>query len=222
MEEYQFQTLSLYAELHEIYGTGTPPGKWVTSMIPKVITGIAMFLLILIPVSDDGLSKSEELEIDDGFIDPNLMEDWISRPADIITRDTNSNDDEVFSTPEASLASRKRTSSLAPLNGTPASKSTRLSVHQSAAKLAKEGMQELGECMKAAMARSAELPGITRFDQCLPLLSQMREVGMLDKGNYLKYCQLLRSDKTLVAMFVGMDSDLRLEWLELELELLTE
>lgn len=70
--------------------------------------------------------------------------------------------------------------------------------------------------MKAAMASSAELPGITRFDQCLPVLSLMRKEGTLSNEEYLKYSKLLRKDEKLAAMFVGMDEDLRKEWLETE------
>jgi hypothetical protein len=103
-------------------------------------------------------------------------------------------------------------------NPTSANESRQTSAHQSAAALVKEGMQDLGECMKAAIVRSAEIPGITQFDQCLPLLSQMREKGALSKGDYLQYSRLLRSDEKLAAMFVSMDDDLRVEWLELELE----
>ena len=46
----------------------------------------------------------------------------------------------------------------------------------------------------------------------------MRGKGSLSKGDYLQYSRLLRSDEKLAAMFVGMDDDLRVEWLELELE----
>ena len=76
-------------------------------------------------------------------------------------------------------------------------------------------MKDLGKSMAAAMAAS-QLPSTTRFDQCLPLLSLMRTEGSLSKGEYLQYCKLLMKDENRAAMFVGMDEDLRAEWLGTE------
>jgi hypothetical protein len=106
-----------------------------------------------------------------------------------------------------------------PKSGTPTivvDKSRRISVHHTAAELAKEGMLALGESMKAAMVPLAELPEITRFDQSLPILSLMRKERTLSSEEYLRYSKLLRKDGMLAAMFVGMDEDLRKEWLETE------
>lgn len=171
---------------------------------------------ILIVVYDDSQLRPDDWQTRDPSINPNLSEDWIGGVADIGGIDSD-NDNELqkfLDTPDE-LLPRKRP--LSP-DSSSMNKSRRTSAQQSAAKLAKEGMQDLGECMKAAMVRAAELPSITRFDQCLPLLSQMREKGELSKENYLQYSRLLRSDEKLAAMFVGMDEDLRVEWLEMELE----
>jgi hypothetical protein len=77
-------------------------------------------------------------------------------------------------------------------------------------------MMALGESMKTAMFPLPELPEITRFDQSLPILSLMRKEGTLSNEEYLRYSKLLRKDGMLAAMFVGMDEDLRKEWLETE------
>jgi hypothetical protein len=172
-----------------------------------------MLFSVLIAVTDDNPLNNS--------IDPNLTESWTAAIArEIEATESDSDDDlqKLLNTTVEDLPSQKRSSSPNTRDSTPANKSRRISVHQSSAKLAKEGMQELGECMKAAMVRAPELPTITRFDQSLPILSQMRETGALNGSDYLKYCRLLRSDEKLAAMFVGMDEDLRLEWLESEIE----
>lgn len=171
----------------------------------------------LIVGNDDSQSRSDYIR--DPSINPNMSEIWNTATSGEFGGVEFDDDDEsqklADSDPEK-FQQQNLKRSLSPdtsFNPTSANKSRRTSVHHSAAMLAKEGMQNLGECMKAAMA------SITRFDQCLPLLSQMREEGILSKGDYLQYSRLLRNDEKLAAMFVGMDNDLRVEWLELELEL---
>jgi hypothetical protein len=44
----------------------------------------------------------------------------------------------------------------------------------------------------------------------------MKKKGTLSNEEYLRYSKLLRNNKMLAAMFVGMDEDLRKEWLETE------
>jgi hypothetical protein len=191
----------------------------VTSTI-QPIDGILIILLTsLIIVHDKIQLDSDEMQTRDPSINPNLSEDWNTGLTDLGGNDDDDDDDELQRVVDGieKLPQQKRP--LTSLDVTPApNKSRRTSVHQSAAMMAKEGMQELGESMKAALVRAAELPSITRFDQCLPLLSEMRRDGILDNNHYLQYSRLLRGDEKLAAMFVGMDSDLRVEWLEMESE----
>jgi len=208
-------------ELHEIYGTGNPPGKRVTSTIQTTNGNLMLFCILTQVTRNDSSKPNTPNQTQSGFIDPTLaLEDWLVETMADPQRTESDSDNEVpkdCDNTDLGKTSRKRPQSPNTRDSTLGSKSKCPSVYQSAAKLAKEGMQELGECMKAAMIRAPELPTITRFDQCLPLLSQMRETMELDKTNYLKYSRLLRNDDKLAAMFVGMDDDLRLEWLEEEI-----
>jgi hypothetical protein len=42
--EYQYESLPLYDELHEIFGTGSPPGRRAASTIPKKVVGNAVLV----------------------------------------------------------------------------------------------------------------------------------------------------------------------------------
>jgi hypothetical protein len=84
----------------------------------------------------------------------------------------------------------------------------RTSVYQSAAEIAREGMRDLGKSMTSAMG--------TRFDECLPLLSEMREDKVLTKDEYVKYSRFLMNNERCASMFMGVDEDVRAEWLKLE------
>ena len=85
-----------------------------------------------------------------------IPENWISASVDIRGLNSDDGDDNesqrLLNTPEE-LPQRKRPSSSDIPLLINATKSRRTSIHQSAANLAKEGMQDLGDCIKAAMVR---------------------------------------------------------------------
>jgi len=147
-----------------------------------------------------------------GFIDPTCLSDYK------ISGDEESNDEAEFVEPNTETFKRRCASSepeIASTSSHSANKSRRISIYQTAAETTKDGMQELGDKMNMALAAS-QLPGTTRFDQCLPILSVMRKEGELTKEDYLRSCRFLMHDENRASMFIGMDEDLRVEWLEME------
>jgi hypothetical protein len=95
----------------------------------------------------------------------------------------------------------------------PRIKSRRISTYQTAADIAADGMRDLSQGIVQALT-TAQPPPITRFDQCLPLLNEMREEGKLNDDDYFLYCTVLMKDERCAALFVGMAEDLRLTWLK--------
>ena len=167
---------------------------------------VIQFLFSAVTVASDNVQPKSSFK---DFIDSSLMEHKTGG-------DDESNDSELLDTNDE--LKRKRASSepeIPPASLNSASKSRQTSVYQTAAETTKKGMQELGDRMNMAMAAS-QLPSTTRFDQCLPILSLMRKEGSLTKEDYLQYCRFLMQNEKHAAMFIGMDEDLRMEWLEME------
>lgn len=210
--------MPLYRELHEIFGTGAPPGRRVASTVRQTshVSGIKAPIVVIILIIDE-VDDAQPMIIFEDPINPDLSA-WKILNDEENEHDSNYDELDDLQVETKPDLKRKRASSNTPSssgNLNPASKSRRISVHQSAAETAKEGMKDLGESMIASMAAS-RLPSTTRFDQCLPLLSLMRSEGRVTNGEYLQYCKLLMQDVNRAAMFVGMDEDLRAEWLESE------
>jgi hypothetical protein len=176
-----------------------------------------LFSPLTVVVTENVQSKLSATLGVNGFIDPTCLAE------DKTSGDEESNDgaesvelnDETF---KRKRASSEAEISMASTSVYSANKSRRTSIYQTAAETTQDGMRELGDKMNTAAAALAasQLPGTTRFDQCLPILSAMRKEELLTKEDYLRSCRFLMRDENNASMFIGMDEDLRMEWLEME------
>jgi hypothetical protein len=92
------------------------------------------------------------------------------------------------------------------------------SVYETAAESTANGMISLGASIKDAQL----LPRKTRFDQAVEVLNEMKKDGSIVSKEYFGIVKAFNEQgkEHYSALFVGMTSDLRIEWL-LEEELIT-
>jgi hypothetical protein len=177
------------------------------------VTSFFKFSILTVVGTENVQSKLSATLVVNGFIDPTCLAE------DKTSGDEESNDEAESVEPgNDETLKRKRASSEPEISSTSVSstnKSRRTSIYQTAAETTKDGMRELGDKMNMALSAS-QLPSTTRFDQCLPILSAMRKEGSLAKEDYLRSCRFLMHDENRASMFIGMDEDLRMEWLEME------
>jgi hypothetical protein len=92
-----------------------------------------------------------------------------------------------------------------------ARKRRRTSVYETAADTTADGMISLGQSIKDAQL----LPPKTRFDQSLEVLNEMKKDGRITSREYFGIVKAFNKQgkEHYSALFVGMTSDLRVEWL---------
>jgi hypothetical protein len=96
-------------------------------------------------------------------------------------------------------------------------KRRRTSVYETAAETTADGIMSLGASIKDAQL----LPPKTRFDQAVEVLNELKKDGSISSKEYFGIVKALNEQgkEHYSALFVGMTSDLRIEWL-LEEELI--
>lgn len=104
------------------------------------------------------------------------------------------------STPFSSISSTTPSS-----NSINMRKRVRTSVYEVAANAAADGMTALGV--------SIEKTKQTKFDQCLTILNDMKEEGVISVNSYFNITSTLMGNKGYAALFSGMLPDLRMQWL---------
>lgn len=97
-----------------------------------------------------------------------------------------------------------------------AKRRSRSSVYENAAQIAAEGMISLGvKVIEAQQILALSLE--SQFTQCIRALTEMKTEGNITTQEYFQICRKFRTDKeTYSEMFMGMTTELRLEWLTLE------
>jgi hypothetical protein len=86
----------------------------------------------------------------------------------------------------------------------------RKSVYETAANTMADGMMSLGDSIKDAQL----LPQLTRFDQCIEVLNEMKADNSLSNKEYFGIVKVfMREEEHYSALFVGMPMDMRMEWL---------
>jgi hypothetical protein len=89
-------------------------------------------------------------------------------------------------------------------------KCRRTSVYETAASTTADGMMSLGDSIKDAQL----LPQLTRFDQCIEVLNEMKTDKSLSNKEYFSIVKVfMREEEHHSALFVGMPMDMRMEWL---------
>jgi hypothetical protein len=83
--------------------------------------------------------------------------------------------------------------------------------YETAADTTADGMISLGKSIKDAQL----LPSKTRFDQSLEVLNEMKKDGSISSREYFGIVRAFteQGKDHYSALFVGMTSDLRIEWL---------
>jgi hypothetical protein len=90
-------------------------------------------------------------------------------------------------------------------------KRRRTSVYETAAETTADGMVSLGTSIKDAQL----LPSKTQFDQAIEVLNGMKQSGRISSKEYFTIVRVFNQNgkEHYSALFVGMTSDLRMEWL---------
>jgi len=208
--------LAFYDELHEIFGKDTSTGKHAISSMHTIIGNIIDLMTLILeehPAIDSKLRLPAAIDLNLKE-DPELMLTSDS-PTSAFQKDDSGSDEDDDDVEELLIKKglqKKRSLSTSSRSGTSA-KSRRISVYQTATDITAEGMHDLSEGIANAFM-APQQPPITWFDQCLPILNDMRAEGELDDSDYFRYSTLLMKDERLAALFFRMTEDLRLTWLK--------
>ena len=124
-----------------------------------------------------------------------------------------SEDSENSSSEELKEKKSKRSASLelTPMASSSTRKRHRTSVYETATDTTADGMISLGQSIQDTQL----LPAKTRFDQALEVLNEMKKDGSISSREYFRIVKAFneKGKEHYSALFVGMISDLRIEWL---------